>query len=146
MFGVVRLSAPSLQKDHTMAAPELSNPPTVAKPVGPYSHVALVKAGSDTFHFSGQVGTDAKGDVPEGIDAQAENAFTNILRLLEANGMTPANIAKQTIFVVAGNNVDAVRKARKKVFGDAYPASTLIFVSALVAPMLQIEVECVASR
>jgi ribosomal-protein-alanine N-acetyltransferase len=129
-----------------VAAPELSNPPTVAKPVGPYSHVAFVKAGSDTFYFSGQVGTDAKGDVPEGIDAQAVNAFTNILRLLEANGMTPANVAKQTIFVVSGNDVGAVRAARKKIFGDAYPASTLIYVSALAAPVLQIEVECVASR
>jgi 2-iminobutanoate/2-iminopropanoate deaminase len=129
-----------------MSAPELINPPTVAKPVGAYSHVAFVRAGSDTFYFSGQVGTDAKGDVPEGIDAQAENAFTNILRLLEANGMTPVNIAKLTIFVVAGNDVSAVRTARKKAFGDARPASTLLYVSALAAPVLQIEVECVASR
>ena len=130
----------------TMSAPEFSNPSTVAKPVGPYSHVAHVRSGSEVFYFSGQVGADAKGVIPEGIDAQAENTFTNILRLLEANGMRAANIAKQTIFVVQGNDVGAVRNARQKAFGDALPASTLIFVSALAAPILQIEVECVASR
>jgi 2-iminobutanoate/2-iminopropanoate deaminase len=129
-----------------MSAPEFSNPPAVAKPVGAYSHIALVKAGSDTFYFSGQVGMDAKGDMPEGIEAQADLAFTNILRLLEANSMTPANIAKLMIFIVAGNDANTVRTARKKALGDVRPASTLLYVSALAAPVLQIEVECVASR
>jgi 2-iminobutanoate/2-iminopropanoate deaminase len=96
--------------------------------------------------FSGQVGNRPDGVVPAGIEEQAQEAFANIARLLKAEGLTPANIVKQTIFLVHGQDRMAVRSARERHFEGAEPASTLVFVSQLTEPKYLIEVEAVACR
>jgi enamine deaminase RidA (YjgF/YER057c/UK114 family) len=82
----------------------------------------------------------------DGLAAQADAAFGNVLRILEANGMTAANLAKLNIYVVAGQDAAVTREARKKHLGEARPASTFVFISQLVDPKLLIEVEGVACR
>ena len=129
-----------------MSAPELNNPATVMKPVGAYSHAGLVKAGSDLLYIAGQVGMRPDGTMLEGLAAQADEAFANIVRILEANGMTARNLAKLNIYVVAGQDAAITRDARKKHLGDARPASTFLFISQLVDPRLLIEIEAVACR
>jgi 2-iminobutanoate/2-iminopropanoate deaminase len=130
-----------------MTAPVFSNPKSVAAPQGAYSHVAHVKAGSDVFHISGQVGFAPDGSLAAGFEDQAEQCFANIVRILTDLGMTTANLAKLTIFVVAGHPPMAARAARLKVFGpDVKPASTLILVPGLVDPKFLIEIEAVAAR
>ncbi|HEX2591018.1 MAG TPA: RidA family protein [Rhizomicrobium sp.] len=129
-----------------MSAPEFNNPSTVMKPVGAYSHAGLVKAGSDILYIAGQVGITADGTMLDGLAAQADAAFGNVLRILEANGMTAANLAKLNIYVVAGQDAAVTREARKKHLGEARPASTFVFISQLVDPKLLIEVEGVACR
>lgn len=127
-----------------MSAPEFNNPSTVMKPVGAYSHAGLVKAQSDILYIAGQVGIRPDGTMVEGLAAQADEAFANVRRVLEANGMTPSNLVKVNIYVVAGQDVAVTREARRRHMGDARPASTFIFISQLVDPKLLIEVEGVA--
>jgi enamine deaminase RidA (YjgF/YER057c/UK114 family) len=129
-----------------MSAPEFNNPTTVMKPVGAYSHAGVVKASSDVLFIAGQVGIRPDGSVCEGLPAQADEAFANVLRILEANGMTARNLVKTNIYVVAGQETAAVREARSRQFGDIRPASTFIFISQLIDPRLLIEVEGVACR
>ena len=129
-----------------MSAPELFNPNTVAPPVAAYSQAGWVKAGSDLLYIAGQVGLRVDGTLVDGIDAQAEEAFANIARILEGAGLTPANLVKINTYLVYGQPVTAVRVARNKAFGDARPASTLITVPQLVEPKYLIEVEAVAAR
>lgn len=129
-----------------MSAPELFNPNTVAAPVGPYSQAGWVKAGSDLVYIAGQVGLTPEGVLPDSAEAQAEQAFANIARILESAGLTPANLVKINTYLVLGQPVTAVRSAREKAFGDAKPASTLIYVPQLVEPKYLIEVEAVAAR
>jgi 2-iminobutanoate/2-iminopropanoate deaminase len=129
-----------------MSAPEFNNPSTVMKPVGAYSHGGLIKAGSDILYIAGQVGIAADGTMREGLAAQADEAFANVVHILEANGMTAKNLAKLNIYVVAGQDAAVTRDARKKHLGDARPASTFIFISHLVDPKLLIEVEGVACK
>ncbi len=129
-----------------MSAPEFNNPSTVMKPVGAYSHGGLVKAGSDILYIAGQVGMKPDGTMVEGLAAQADEAFANVVRVLEANGMTAKNLAKLNIYVVAGQDAAITREARKRHLGDARPASTFIFISQLVDPKLLIEVEGVACK
>jgi enamine deaminase RidA (YjgF/YER057c/UK114 family) len=130
-----------------MSAPDFSNPRSVAAPQGNYSHVAHVEAGADTFYISGQVGFTPGGDLPADFAGQAEQCLANIVRILSDLDMTPANVAKLTIFVVAGQNPMEARAARLKAFGpDVRPASTLILVPGLVDPKFLIEIEAVAAR
>jgi 2-iminobutanoate/2-iminopropanoate deaminase len=64
--------------------------------LGPYSQ-AIVAGG---FVFcSGTAGIDpATGAVPDGIEAQAEQALRNLAAILEAAGASMADLVKTTIF------------------------------------------------
>ena len=129
-----------------MSAPEFVNPPTMAKPVGQYSHGGLVRAGSDILYIAGQVGMRPDGTLPTTIEEQADEAYANVVRLLAAKGMTPANLVKTNTFLAVGQPTAAVRAARVKHFGDAAPASTFIYVPQLIEAKYLIEIEGVAVR
>ncbi len=121
-----------------------SNPNSVHTPLGLYSHTAHAPAGPLLF-LSGQLGVRPDGTTPEGIAAQADQAFANIVALLAAHGRAPEDIIKLTTFIVAGADGQAVRDARLKHLGAHRPASTAVYVSALMAPEWLVEVEAVAA-
>jgi enamine deaminase RidA (YjgF/YER057c/UK114 family) len=129
-----------------MSAPELFNPPTVAAPVGHYSHGGFIKAGSDVLFLAGQVGIKPDGTTPTTLAEQAEEVFANIGRVLKAKDMSFANLAKINIYVVAGQPISEVRAARTRYLGDHKPASTFIYVPQLADPKYLIEIEGVAAR
>ena len=130
-----------------MTLPIPSNPPTVSPPVGAYSHVVQVKAGSDLFYIAGQVGLTPEGVLPPSLEEQAEQAFANIARILMAEGMTAANLVKLNLYIVMGHPAATVRAARIKALGaDIKAASTLVYVPQLVEPKYLVEVEAVAAR
>lgn len=129
-----------------MSAPEFNNPNSVAAPLGAYSHSGWVKAGSDILYIAGQVGNRPDGTLCETFTEQAEQAFANIVRILEAHGLTPANLVKVNTYVVSGHHAAVVRDTRKKYFGDARPASTFVYVPQLVDAKYFIEIEGIAAR
>jgi len=126
--------------------PKIHNPAGVAPPVAAYSHVAEVKAGSRMLYLAGQVGVDPDGNLKEGSAAQAEQVYNNIKTIVEAEGMTLANVVKVTTFLVDADDIGAMRDARDKVFGDLKPPSTLVIISRLAGPEYKIEVEAVAAE
>lgn len=130
-----------------MTAPTFANPKSVAAPQGAYSHVAHVKAGSDVFYISGQVGFAPDGSLPGDFEGQADQTFANIVRILTDLGLTTANLAKLNMYVVQGHPPMAARAARLKAFGpDVKPASTLVMVPGLVDPKFLIEIEAIAVK
>lgn len=130
-----------------MSAPEFFDPPSVHAPLGKYSHGGLVKAGSDILYISGQVGTRADGTMGATLGEQADEAFANIVRVLAAKGMTPANLVKVNVYVVGAQaGTQVVREARVRHLGDHRPASTFVFVAGLVEAKYLVEVEAVAVR
>jgi enamine deaminase RidA (YjgF/YER057c/UK114 family) len=103
--------------------------------------------GSKTVYISGQVGVAPDGSVPDGLEAQAKQAFSNLKECLAAVGASPAQVAKITILIVnySPEVRPALLAARQGVFAaDSPPASTLIGVQALAQPNLLIEVEAIA--
>jgi 2-iminobutanoate/2-iminopropanoate deaminase len=126
--------------------PTFSNPPGVAAPIGLYSHCASVKAGSDLFFFAGQVGSKADGTTGKTIEEQADNAYANVIALLKANNLTPANIVKLLVYVTDRAHRDAANAARRKYMGEARPASTFIICAGLAQPDLMIEIDVTAAR
>ena len=120
------------------------NPPGVHTPVGTYSHTALVPGGTELLFLSGQVGVRPDGSTPTTIAEQATQVFANMSALLGAHGVDATALVKLTMFVVAGQDLQPVRAARSKFLGAHKPASTAVFVPALVDPALLVEVEAVA--
>jgi 2-iminobutanoate/2-iminopropanoate deaminase len=124
---------------------KLHNPPSVAL-AGSYSLGAELSPGMRTLYVSGQVGTDGKGNVLQGIDKQCDAAWKNVGAVLKSAGMSFKDIVKINTYLTDPRYVEAYRNARNKVLSAPWPASTLVIVSGLVNPAMLVEIEVVAAR
>jgi 2-iminobutanoate/2-iminopropanoate deaminase len=124
----------------------LLNPRDVHTPAGPYSHTAVVPAGSELVFVAGQVGMAADGRVPADFAEQVELAFGNVRACLAAHGLGVQAVVKLSVFVLPGQDFQALRVIRERHFGTHRPASTTVYVPALAAPAFLVEVEAVAAK
>jgi len=126
---------------------KLSNPPTVCAPFSRYSQAVEAPAGLRWLHVSGQVGVRPDGTLAgTGFAAQAEQAWNNLLAVLAAAGMGPADLVKVNVFLTRPGDVAESRRIRDAALGGAEPASTLAVVAGLARPDWLFEVEAVAAR
>jgi len=100
----------------------------------------------DLVIVSGQAAIDEHGAiVGEGdFDAQAEQVFRNLARVLEAGGSSLDRIVKVTIFLTDMGNFPKIVALREKWFTRPYPADTIVEVTSLALPELEIEIEAIA--
>lgn len=122
------------------------NPDRVHPPLGPYSHTVVVPPGAELVFISGQIGVRPDGTFGPTIGEQADQAFENVVALLEAHGLDVSSVVKLTVFIAAGSDAEAVKRGRLKHFGSHEPASTTLYVSQLLRPEWLIEVEAIAAR
>lgn len=109
--------------------------------VGPYVHA--VKAG-ETVYTSGQLGLDpASGELAEGIEAQTEMALKNLGVVLEAAGVSYANVVKTTVFLADMNDFGVVNSIYAKYFTGEAPARSCVQVAKLPKGGL-VEIEAIA--
>ena len=112
-------------------------------PIGPYSQ-AIATDGS--VFCSGQVGLDpATGELVEGPEAQAERALRNLEAVLDAAGVTFADVVKTTIFLIDIGDFAAVNAVYARFVADPPPARSTIAVAALPKGAL-VEIEAIARR
>ncbi len=121
-------------------------PPDVAAPVGPYSHGIVVDGPGAWLHIAGQVGIDAQGRAADGFEAQARQAWTNLVAVLAAAKMDVSHLVKVTTYLVDGGHLAQLGPVRGGFLGAARPASTLVVVKALARPEWLIEVEATAFK
>jgi enamine deaminase RidA (YjgF/YER057c/UK114 family) len=119
------------------------NPAGFLEPAA-YAHSIAVPATARTLYVSGQIAVDANGHTPAEFAAQAELVFANVKAVLEAGGMTVANIVKMNSYLTRPSDYPEFVKARAAVMDGNKPTSTLLYVSALAKPDLLVEVEVVA--
>ena len=120
-------------------------PKSVAPPFSPYSHGVEAPAAARWLHVSGQVGVTPEGKVLDGSEAQIEQAWRNVLSVLEAAEMGPRDLVKVTTFLIDRADLPTARAVRERMLGGAEPASTLLFVSGLASPNWRVEIEAVAA-
>ena len=97
--------------------------------VGPYVHA--VKVGDFVF-TSGQLGIDpATGDLPEGVEAQAEQSIKNVEAVLNAAGLTLADVIKTTVFLADMNDFATINAIYSKYFTGETPARSCVQAAAL---------------
>lgn len=111
----------------------------------PLSHYTDVVRAGDTAWVSGLLAFDADGRIVGGGDvaAQAEQVLANLARALDALGATFADVVRVGVYLRRIDDREAVNGARRRWFGDARPASTLVEVSALAHPDALVEIEAV---
>jgi enamine deaminase RidA (YjgF/YER057c/UK114 family) len=125
---------------------KIHNPPTIADPIGAYSHGIEVPPNARWLYVAGQVGVRKDGSVPPTVEAQAEVAWQNIEAILAAAGMQITDIVKMTAFLVNLEDFPKYAATRAKFLGGHRPASTGLVIRSLVKPEYLVEVEAVAAK
>ncbi|MGZ4537117.1 MAG: RidA family protein [Nocardioidaceae bacterium] len=77
------------------------------------------------------------------LTAQTRKVLENLGAVLSHAGAGFADVLKVTVFMTDVSRRAEVNEVRKEFFGSAYPASTLIEVSALALPSMEVEIEAV---
>jgi len=97
---------------------------------------------------SGQAAISQDGEIVGAgdFDAQAEQVFLNLKRVLEAAGSGLDRIVKVTIFLTDMANFPKIVELRGRWFSEPWPADTIVEVSSLALPELEIEIEAIALR
>lgn len=122
------------------------NPDSVAPPFSNYVHAVEAPGDARWLFVSGQLGVAKDGSVPEDFTAQAEQAFLNVLAILEEAGMGAADIVRINSYLTDTNDIAAYRAIRDRIFDYQATASTMLVVAGLAGPQYRIEVEAVAAR
>ena len=112
------------------------------EPIGPYSQA--VRSGKQLF-CSGQVPLDPQtGEIIEGdVSAQAQRAIQNLGAVLNAAGLSFADVVKTTLFLVDMNDFAAVNAVYERYLGSVKPARSTVAVAALPKGA-RVEIDCIA--
>ncbi len=100
----------------------------------------------DLLFISGQAAIDRNGQIVGigNFDAQAEQVFVNLERVLRAGGSSLANVVKVTVFLRDMSNFPKIVELRGRYFTPPYPADTIVEVTSLYSPEALIEIEAIA--
>jgi enamine deaminase RidA (YjgF/YER057c/UK114 family) len=111
-----------------------------------FSQGTVIPAGSSLVIVGGQNGVGPDGKiVGDSIEAQTEQAMRNLLAVLAEAGAGPADVAKLTIYLVEGVDLNAAFGASRAVWGDQPTAVSGLFVRGLGVPGALVEVEAIAA-
>ena len=111
--------------------------------IGPYSQAIEVNG---MVYTSGVIPVNpATGEIPTGVEAQAEQAIGNLVQLLQAAGTSTENVVKTTVFIKEMNDFGKINEIYAKYFTGTYPARSCVEVARLPKDVL-IEIEAIAVK
>lgn len=111
--------------------------------IGPYSQAIEVNG---MVYTSGVIPVNpATGEIPEGIDAQADQAIGNLCALLKEAGTSADNVIKTTVFIKKMDDFAKVNAVYAKYFEKDCPARSCVEVARLPKDVL-IEIEAIAVK
>ena len=124
--------------------PRFLNPETVPKPSSRYTQAIALAPHAKRLIISGQVGMKPDGTIAQGLEAQTEQVFDNILALVAAADMKPTDIVKIVTYCTVPGQMATIREVRQRKLGNHAPTSTLLVVAGLANPDFLIEIEAEA--
>ena len=108
--------------------------------IGPYSQGFVANG---MVFTSGQIPINpATGEMPEGIEAQAEQSCRNVIAILEAAGSGAEKVIKTTCFLAEMSDFAAFNEVYAKYF-TSKPARSCVAVKQIPKGAL-CEIECIA--
>jgi 2-iminobutanoate/2-iminopropanoate deaminase len=117
--------------------------PNAPKAIGPYSQA--VRAGHLLF-VSGQIPLDpATGTIVEGdVAAQTRRVMDNLGAVLEAAGLSFADVVRTTVFLADMNDFATVNGVYGEYFAEPYPARATVQVARLPRDV-RVEIDVIAT-
>jgi 2-iminobutanoate/2-iminopropanoate deaminase len=95
--------------------------------------------------ISGQVPEQSDGSVPEGFEAQCEQAWRNIIEVLASAGLGVEHLVKINTFLTDRNQIAANRSIRGQMLQGHEPAST-VMIAVTVDSKWLLEIEAIAAE
>ena len=116
---------------------------TAQAAIGPYSQA--IEANGFVF-ASGQIPVNPEtGEIPEGIEAQAEQVMKNVKNLLEAAGTSVDQVVKTGVFIKNMDDFATINGIYAKYFAKDCPARSCVEVARLPKDVL-LEMEAIAVK
>jgi reactive intermediate/imine deaminase len=112
----------------------------------PISHYTDAVAAGGFLYISGMLPVGANGELVGTGDVirQSEQVLDNVAAVLKATGAGFNDVVKVGVYLRDMADREAINTVRRRYFGDARPASTLVQVSALAHPDALVEIEAIA--
>ena len=117
----------------------------IAKPSSRYHHAVETTGHGRLLHVSGLFGVRPDGTFPDDAGAQIEQAWQNVLTVLQRRNMWPHALVKVNAYLTDRAYVPTYRAVRDRMLGDVATASTLLIVAGLADPKALVEIEAVAA-
>ena len=112
--------------------------------IGPYSQAIEVNG---MIYTSGMIPIDpSTGELVTGsVEAQAEQAISNLEALLAASGSSIEKAVKTVVFISNMDDFGKINEVYGKYFPEPYPARSCVEVARLPKDVL-IEIEAIAAK
>ncbi len=118
---------------------------TSSAPAAMAVYSQAIDAGGFVF-CAGQIGADpVSGELADGVQAQTERALRNLEGVLDAAGLTLAEVVKTTCFLADITDFQTFNEVYARFFQETPPARSTFAVAALPRGA-RIEVEAIAAR
>ena len=121
------------------------NPASVHAPSSGYSMGLEIGQHRRLLFISGQVPEKSDGAVPEGFEAQCEQAWRNIIEVLTSAGLGVEHLVKINTFLTDKSQVVPNRAIRRKMLQGNEPASTVMIAETVNSKWL-LEIEAIAAE
>jgi len=104
---------------------------------------AVITAGGRIVWLAGQTGTvDESGKSLAGdFEGQARQIFKALDATLRKAGGTIADLVQMTVFVTDVRYGEHLWQVRREIFGDNFPGSAMVTITALANPDAKIEIQ-----
>lgn len=117
--------------------------PKAPAAIGPYSQAIEVNG---MVYTSGIIPVIPEtGEIPQGSEAQAKQALTNLSNLLEAAGTNMDNVVKTVVFIKEMNDFGTINEVYKTFFTSDFPARSCVEVARLPKDVM-LEIEAIAIK
>jgi 2-iminobutanoate/2-iminopropanoate deaminase len=104
---------------------------------------AVITEGGKTVWLAGQTATvdDAGKSLAGDLEGQVRQIFKNLDRTLQKAGGKLSDMVQMTVFITDVRYGDRLTQIRREVFGDNFPGSALITITALANPDAKVEIQ-----
>ena len=105
--------------------------------------LAVVTEGGKTVWLGGQIATvdDSGKSLAGDFDGQVRQIFKLLSATLARAGGKLSDMVQMTVFITDVRNGDRLTEIRREIFGDNFPGSALITITALADPNAKIEIQ-----